>query len=97
MGTSCGVDKLPSDPHPASGLADTAFENVADSKLSPDLLHIDGPAFEGEARIAGDDEEPAHPRQSGDDLLGHAVSEVFLFAVAAQVIEWEDSDGRLVR
>src|SRR6266404_4808572 len=62
-----------------------------------DLLHIDGLPFVGEARIAGDDEEPADAGEGGDDLLDHAVGEIFLFGVTAQILEWQHRDRGLVR
>jgi hypothetical protein len=38
------------------------------------LLHVDRLALIGEARIAGDDEEPADAAERGDDLLDQTVS-----------------------
>src|SRR5262245_15761923 len=97
MRTSRGVNKLPHDPHLATCLANAAFEDVSHSQFSPNELHVHGAAFVCKAGVPGDNEEPAHSGQRGDDLFDHAISEVFLLAVAAQVIEWEDGDGRLVR
>src|SRR5207249_10548166 len=54
-----GIYQLGGDPQPVAGLADRAFEHVADTELAPDLLHIDRLALIGEARIARDDEQPA--------------------------------------
>ena len=91
-----GVDQLPGDAHPVAGLAHAAFQHVAHAKLAADLLHVHGPALVGEARIARDDEQPADARQRGDDVLDHAVGEIFLLGVAAQVLERQDGDGGLV-
>src|SRR4051812_6005328 len=96
MRPSRGVDKLPSDPHSAACLPHTTFQDVAHSKLTPDLLNVYRAALVGKARIAGDDKQPTHSRQGGDDLLYHAVCKVLLVAGATQVIEWQDSDGRFV-
>src|SRR5262249_1227965 len=74
------------------GLSHRAFEHIAHPELSPDPLHIDGLALVGEARIAGDDEEPFDTRQRGDDFLDHAVGEIFLVRVAAHVLEWQNRD-----
>ena len=60
----------------------TSFEHVTYSELAPDLLHIDGLAFVHKTRIAGDDEQPADAGERGDDLLDHAVGEIFLLRVA---------------
>ena len=54
-----GIDQLAGDAHPAAGLAHAALEHVAHAELAADLPHVDGPALVGEARIAGDDEQPA--------------------------------------
>src|SRR5262245_29284006 len=50
------IDKLSCYPYFGACLAHTAFKNVAHTKLTPDLLHIHGPALVSEARIAGDHE-----------------------------------------
>src|SRR5437762_12813039 len=83
------VDQLASDTNPIAALAHRAFEHVAHTKLAPDLLHIDGLPFVGEARIAGDDEEPPDAAERGDDLLDHAVDEIFLLGIAAHIGERE--------
>src|SRR5271165_1900610 len=75
------------DADPVAALAHRAFEHVAHAELAPDLFHIDGLALVSEARIAGDDEEPADAAQRGDDLLDHAVGEIFLLGVTAHVGE----------
>jgi len=65
--------------------------------ISADLLYVHGSIFVGEARISGDHKEPSDARQRSDDLLDHAIGEVFLFRVAAQVLERQHGDGGLVR
>ena len=90
------LDQVAGDAHPVAALAHAAFEHIADAEFAADLLHIDRLALVGEARIAGDDEEPADARQRGDDLLDHAVGEIFLLRVAAHVLERQDRDRRLV-
>src|SRR6516165_11466567 len=67
-----GVDQLRGDAHATACLAHGAFEHIAHAEFAPDLLHIDGAAFVGEARVASDDEEPFDPREGSDDLLDHA-------------------------
>src|SRR4051812_9656482 len=96
MGSSRRVDKLPRNPHAAACLANTAFEDIAHPKLSPHLLHVYCLPLVGEAPIAGDDEEPAHARQRGDNLLDHAIRKVLLVTVPAQVLECQYGYGRLV-
>jgi len=52
--------------------------------------------FVRKTRIAGDDEQPPYARECGDDLLDHAVGEIFLLGVAAHILEGQDGDRRLV-
>jgi len=59
MRAASGVDQLRRDAHTPARLADRAFENVADTQLPPDLLHVDRLAFVRKTRIAGDDKEPS--------------------------------------
>ena len=91
-----GIDELPGDAHPVRGLAHAAFQHVAHAQLATDLLHVDRPALVGEARIARDDEQPANARQRRDDVLHHAVGEVLLLGVAAQVQERQHGNRGLV-
>ena len=78
-------------------LAHAAFQDVAHAELPPDLPHVHGAALVGEARIAGDDEQPADLRERGDDVLDHAVGEVVLLRIAAHVRERKDGDRRAGR
>ena len=47
-----GLDELRGDADTITGLAHAAFEHIAHAELAPDLLHLDGLAPVGEARIA---------------------------------------------
>jgi len=87
-----GVEQLAHNPDPRAGLADAALEHVADAQLAADLLHVDGTPLVGEAGIAGDHEEGAHPAERGDDVLDQAIGEIFLLGVPAHVGEREDGD-----
>jgi len=72
-------------------------EHIADAEFAADLLHLDYLALVGEGRIAGDDEEPPDARQRGDDLLDHAVGEIFLLRIAAHIGKRQYRDRRLGR
>jgi hypothetical protein len=89
---SLGLDQLRSDTDAVAGFAQAAFEHIAHTQLTADLLHIDRLAFVGEARITGDDEQRRIARQCGDHVLGDAVSEVFLLRVAAHILERQHRD-----
>ena len=58
------IDELRGDAQPVAGAADAAFEHVAHAKLARDLLHVDGAVLVDEARVAGDDEQPADARRA---------------------------------
>ena len=90
------VDELPGDAHPVRRLAHAAFQHVAHAQFAADLPHVDRAALVGEAGVARDDEQPAHARQRRDDVLHHAVGEVLLLGIAAQVQERQDGDRGLV-
>ena len=45
---------------------------MAHPELAADLFHIDSMAFVRQARIPGDDKEPADTAEGSDDLLGHS-------------------------
>src|SRR5262249_3632819 len=90
------IDELPGDAHARSRLAHAAFEDVTHPQLAPDLLHIDRLALIGERRVSGDYEQPADARETADDVLDHAISEVLLLRVAAQVGEGQPGDRRLI-
>src|SRR5207244_5979560 len=68
MRAARGVDQLRGDAHSAARLADRAFEHIADAQFAPDLLHIDGLALIGEARIARSEEHTSE-LQSPDQLV----------------------------
>src|SRR5215469_1733578 len=90
------VDQLTGDAYPAAGFAHRAFEHRTDAQLAADLLHVDGLAFVGEARIAGDDEEPAYAAERRHDLLAHAVDKIFLLGIPAYIAKRQERDPRLV-
>src|SRR4051812_15826594 len=77
-------------------LTHRAFQHIAHTEFAADLPHVYSLAFISEAGTAGDHEQPANAAESGDDLLDHAVSEILLLGVAAQVLKRQDRNGRLV-
>jgi len=87
MGTCSGLDQLTGDADPVTGLANAALEHIVHAEFAADLFDIDGFALVGEARIARDHEQRLEPRQRGDDLLDHAIGEIFLLGIAAHVLE----------
>ena len=87
MHAGLGFDQLRGDADPFACLAHRPSEHIERAQLAADSLHIDSLALRGEARIAGDHEEPADAAQAGDDVLDHPVGEIFLLGVGAQALE----------
>src|SRR5262245_28182499 len=94
MHSARGVDKLPGDTYSVSCFAHTAFEHIPHSQLAPDLLHIDSSALVGEAGVPGDDEKTTEVGQRRNNFLDDTIRKIRLVMLAAQVIKWEDSNGR---
>ena len=91
-----GVYQLGVDPHLAVALAHAALKEVSDAKFAPDAIQVYRLAFVSKARVLGDYEQSGNPGQIGDDVLGDAVAQILLFRIAADVLERQDGDGRLV-
>jgi hypothetical protein len=96
MGAARRIDQLAGDAHAAAGLADASLQHVAHAELAADLADVRRLALVGEARIARDHEQRLDAREAGDDVLDHAVGEVFLLRIAAHVLERQDGNRRLV-
>ena len=79
------IDQLSGDAHAPAGFTYRAFEHIAHTQFAPDLLQIDRLAFVSKTRIAGAHEQPTDAAECGDDLFNHAVGEIFLLRVAAQI------------
>lgn len=79
-----------------AGLADAAGQQVAHAEFGSGPFQAIGLPLVGEARIAGDDEQPTHARQRGDDLVDHAVGEIILRRIAAEILEGQHGDRRRV-
>src|SRR5205085_7568202 len=77
------INQLAGHTNPFSRLAYAAFQHIASAKLTADLLDVDGLSFVGETRISRDYEQQFRARQSRDDILDHAVGEIFLFRIVA--------------
>src|SRR5215470_11506134 len=87
MGAADRINQLCGNAHAVSSFAHRTLQHVTYAEFSTDLLHIDRPPLVGEARIAGDHEEPADATERGDDLLDGAVREIVLPGIAAHVLE----------
>ena len=96
MGPRLSVDQLGCHAHTIAVFPHAALGHVSHAEFAPDLLHVDGAALVGEARLPGYDEQPPHARQGRQNVLDHAVGKVFLLWVAAQVGKGQHGDRRPV-
>src|SRR5258708_39947380 len=96
MRTAGSVDELTRDAHLVTGFAFAGFKHVTFPKLATDLLYVHGPAFVDEARIAGDDEQARKAAKRRDDVLHDPIRKVLLLRVAAQTLEGQNRNGRLI-
>ena len=90
------VDELRIDTDLVTGPAHAAFQHVAHAQLLRRPRAPSARALEGKDRVPGDDEQPRDLRQVGDEVLGHAVDEVRLLRIAAQIRERQDGERRLI-
>ena len=86
------LDELRIDSHSLSHPAYASVENEAHIKSLGCLANVERLVFVNESRVAGDDQEIGVFRQPGDQIVGHAIGEVVLVAVAAQVVERQHRD-----
>jgi hypothetical protein len=94
VAASFGLDQLSAGADAIVHHANAAIEHIAHPQLVADLFHVDSWSLVGEARIAGNDEQPSDARQPGDDVLGDTVGEVFLTRIAAQIFETATQQSR---
>ena len=92
-----GVDQLNVDPHPLAAALHASLEHIARIQLTADLLEIARLALVGEGRVAPDHQHAGHARKVRRQALGHAVYEIFLFWIAADVREGQNNDGETRR
>ena len=76
LGTAASVDKLRGNAHAIHSRANAALKQVADAELMTNLFYVYGASLECEARIAGDDEQPAYACECRRDVLHDTVGKV---------------------
>src|ERR1700737_4533934 len=96
MVAATGIYQLGGYPHIVSGLAYATLQHVRHSQLATDVLHLRRLALVGEGRRARDDKEVREPGESRNKVVGHAIAEIFLVAVAAHVGEGQNGNRGLV-
>jgi len=77
-------------------LRHASLQDIAHAELTPDLPHVDGLAFVGEARLRAITNSHLIRDRPVMMSSNHAVGEIFLVRVAAHVLERQDRDRRPV-
>jgi hypothetical protein len=96
VGASLSLDQLRGDAHSPAGLAHRALEQIAHAQFADNPPDVDRLPLVRKTRTGSDDKQPADAGERGDYLLDHAVGEVLLLRIAAQVLEWQHRNRRLV-
>src|SRR5216684_3758794 len=96
MVAAAGIHQLSGYPHVVTGLAHAALQYVRHSQIATDVLHFCCFAFVGEGRGASDDQQIREPGESSNKVVGDAIAEIFLVAVAAHVGEGQHGNRGLV-
>jgi hypothetical protein len=92
---SC-FDQLARYPDAIAGFPDAPLENISDPQIPSHLLDIDSSALERETGVPSDDEKLVVSGKGGNDFFHHSICKVFLFRIAAHVLERQHGDGRFV-
>ena len=91
------IDQLHRQAQPLTGPTHAALDDIADSQFATELLRPDRFAFEGEAGTTIHDNDRRDAAQRRRQILDKAVSEIFIIALGAEIVERQDRNGRLVR
>ena len=91
------VNELGGNAQPLTAAPHATFDHIVGVQLAGDLPHVDRLTFVTEGAVARDHPQPAVFRQRGDNVFGHAVSEIFLIGVARHVVERQNGDRGFFR
>src|SRR5947207_11699508 len=92
-----GFDELSIDPDAVPLPLYAPLQNVMDAQLLGDLSYVDRLALIGPTRVTRDHEDAGELGEIGDEILGHAINEITLFGIGAQVVEGQHGDRGLIR
>ena len=86
------VDELRVHPHAIADASHRAFQNMRDPERLPDLAQISHPFFILPHRRATNHFQVRYLRQARQDIVVHAVGEIGVIRIVAQVFEWQNRD-----
>jgi len=87
------VDELSRDAQARSGAPYTALDDTLYVQPRSDVVDVDALALECERRATSSDSQPLDFREGARQLVGHAVGEVLLLGVIADVCHGQHGDG----
>jgi hypothetical protein len=93
MVTALGIDQLGRDSNRVTGPPYTALQHRGDAELPGHFPHVEVAVTVGKAGSPGRDTQVRHLREQVEQLLRHAVAEVLVGRVVAEVRERQDGDG----
>jgi len=92
-----GLDQPYRQPQAWAGVADTALHQIAHAETIADRSRIHRFTTKHKGRVARNDEEPRHARQTSDQVFCKAVRKILLFWIPAPVPKRKNRDGGLVQ
>ena len=90
MRVAVGINQLNVYSHLITRFLNSAFQDIGDAELFRDLRKVVRGTFEALRRSARDDLKVANPRESGQDFLLNAVSEIGVRLVIAEIFKWQN-------
>ena len=90
------IDELRADAKLLADGPQTAFDDIVDPELAPDLAAVDRAALISKGRLPGDHDEAGNPRQHRDQILGHRLRQKFELAFLGKTGERQHGNGRLL-
>jgi hypothetical protein len=70
-----------------AGSTDAPFQDISDTQIGGDLLHVRRFSLVGKGGSARDDEGVSYAREVGDQVLGEGVGEIVLVGIVREVVE----------
>src|SRR5690554_5838744 len=95
MGATVRFDQLGGDAHGPTHAPDAPFKRVADTERLGYFADIIGAVLVNEGGVAGHDRKGLEARERGCQVLDHAIGEIALLGVVAEIGKREDGDRRL--
>ena len=90
------LDQLRADTQSLRCAANAPAQQIAHAKLAADRAHVGRPILVDKGGISRDDEQPFDARQSGDQVFRHAIGEMLLIRLVAQILEGQHGDRRTI-